>query len=361
MKNKKLLLVGGGSGGHFVPIFLLAQKIKSIDPRLRIKIIGSGTEIERAYFSKVAGYSSIVTGKFHRYKKYKNIVELIKLFWGLLQSLGILLSYRPDVIFSKGGYASVPIIFWAKLFRRPYFIHESDIVMGKSNLYAADKAIKVYTGFPESFYDLSNAHYVGQMIKLPPKNDVKIFKNDLPTVVVLGGSQGAQSLNKLIYQLLGEILPKYNLFHQVGRENLIEARNIFEQLSIEFQEHYKIADFLHYDEKPNITDILSSADVVVCRAGATTMAETAVSGKPMILVPYIYASGDHQYKNAMAISSSGGAIVITEDKILEELAGTIGLILSENDRARKMTDAANKFFKSDAIENIANDLINHKE
>lgn len=318
MKNNTILLVGGGSGGHLVPIFEVYRELKKYTD-LKILVVGSGTSIEKKFFEDNPDYKIIHTGKLSRKLSIENTRLLFRVFKGLIESFTLLIKEKPGVIFSKGGYVSFPVIFWAKLMNIPYLIHESDIEMGLSNKYASDKAKTIFIGYPTEFYKKSKKLvFSGQIIrskKSSLKTELKEFgfKENKPTVLITGGSQGSLNMNKVVVDAMPELLKSYNIIHQTGEldfERVIKARSDLNESSAE---NYYVSAFLPRHGKDWFFAALDLADVVVARAGATTVAEISSMGKPMILVPYKHAAGDHQTKNAYYVMKNGGALVISDD------------------------------------------------
>lgn len=342
-----------------MPIFNLQRKIKELSPKIRIRIVGAGTDIEKKYFSKVSEYTYLTTGKYHRYKKHKNYLEVIKILIGIIQSFWIIISFRPNIIFSKGGFVTVPFVFWAKILKIPYMIHESDIEIGASNLYAARGAKKVFTGFPVKYYNLANSEFVGQMVELPNPGEYNFGFDNSPTISVLGGSQGSSKINKIVFDLIDRLTEKYNIIHQTGTDDFSAAQDIKNNLTEEKNKRYFVADFLSHFESPNISDILVKSDIVVARAGATTIAEVSQAGKPLILVPYRYAASDHQKKNAQALLVNEAAIMIEEESLHGDLIPALSRLVSNKDKSSKMAQKSFEYFPSNAISKIAEELVEH--
>ena len=241
MKKKTILLVGGGTGGHIVPILNIYKKIKQKNPNISIITVGGTTNIDKKLYAGIENHVSLTTGKMHRTFTFNNLIQLFYLIFGFVKSFLILLEYRPDVIFSKAGYVSLPIIFWAKIFKISYFIHESDIVIGKSNQFAASGAKKIFVGFPSDNYPkkLQNKIvYVGQILR-SEINDISGhtfdfgFDNKRPTIFITGGSQGARNINNMVFNSLDQLLTKYNLIHHVGNIDYQKAIEIKSKLNNE--------------------------------------------------------------------------------------------------------------------------------
>lgn len=368
LKKNTILLVGGGSGGHAVPILEIYRCLKSDKKNLNVVVVGSGSDVEKKIFSSVPEYKIIRTGKIHRYISIKNLYEPFITLTGLVKSANLLLKYRPAVIFSKGGFASFPIIYFAKLFKIPYLIHESDLELGMANRYASSAAKKIFLGFPtENYKSLpgDRAIFSGQilrpsLIKREKKAESGDFGFDSkPVILITGGSQGSNKINSVITEILLEILTKYNVIHQTGALGLQKARRKKEALREDINRSYYISDHLgQVDGKDMMEEAIDLAGLVIARAGATTVAELAAKGKAMVLIPYKYASGDHQTKNAKILEEAGGAICISDDDLTpEKLLKTIEDLFSNLERMEKMGKNAYYLFPQNGLEMICKEII----
>lgn len=367
-KNKTVLLVGGGTGGHFYPIFRIYKALKE-DKKvkgLQIFVVGSKSDLEMKLFSDNGDYIFLRTGKLHRLLTFRNLIEGAYLIYGLFKSLYLLLSLKPKLIFSKGGYVSLPIVFWARILRIPYFIHESDIVMGSSNKFAAKGAKTVFTGFPKENYPknlMRKISFVGQIVKYNKSfQEDEIFdfgfEDKRPKILVTGGSQGAKNLNSQILRSLEVLLLKYDVIHQTGTydyQRIIRHRS---ELNGNLKNHYFVTDFL--DNKSGIDlmkTALETADLVVARAGATTIAEIILFKKPMILVPYKHASLDHQRKNAELLARKKAAVMILEDDLNQEvLVSRVQKLLDDKEEAKELVKNASEVFPDNALNEIVEQI-----
>src|SRR3989344_6019402 len=365
MKNK-ILLVGGGTGGHIVPVYNIYQFLKKADSKLKVYIVGSGAEIEKQFFADSPDYFILKTGKFQRYLIIENIWQLVLLIYGLAQALRLLTRIRPKIIFTKGSFVSLPIVFWARILRIPYFIHESDAVIGRANKFAARGAKKVFTGFPVDNYksvEKSKLEFVGQIINNEVR-ETKLskfdfgFSNSNAVIFVTGGSLGALNINRNVFRALPELLPKYNLIHQTGVQGFVEAIEVRAKLSESMRRSYFIADFLSStisDDRKSAA--MREADLVIARAGATSVAEIALAGKPMILIPYPYASGDHQTKNAEILRKEKACVIITDRELNSDiLASTINKLFEDKSKMREMSKSAKKCFPENAVNIIGKEI-----
>lgn len=324
--NKTILLVGGGTGGHIVPILHLRQELLRRDNNLTVLTVGGISEIDQKLYAGLSNHISLRTGKLHRAVTAGNLIQLFLLCWGIFSSFALLAKNKPSLIFSKAGYVSLPIIFWARILKIPYFIHESDIEMGAANKFAARAAEKIFVGFPiENYPSIAKERmeFVGQILRpnIFANKDAKSFdfefNNNKPIIFITGGSQGSRNINKAIFEIIDDILCDYNLIHHIGSLDYEKAIEVRASLKNELKQSYFISPLL--TKTKNNIDLMESAilqsSLVICRASATTLSEVSVAKKPIITIPYKYAAGNHQTKNAMYYKKNRAAMVISDDKL----------------------------------------------
>lgn len=324
-KNKTILLVGGGTGGHIVPVLTIREELIKQKVGINIVTIGGNSKIDQKLYAGLDNHISLLTGKLHRTFTFENIIQLFLFCWGLIYSYLILKKIKPNLIFSKAGYVSLPFIFWSKLLKIPYFIHESDIEMGASNKLAAKSAIKIFVGFPIKNYPnfaKEKLEYVGQIFRIDPsfpKNKTFDFgfNNKKQTIFVTGGSQGSRNINKAIFQILKSVLLDYNIIHHTGNLDYEKAIEERAKLPIDQKHSYSISPLLTKttDGIDVMRSAISHSDLVISRASATTLAEVSAMKKAIIAIPYKYAAADHQTKNAEFYRTNKAAIVISDDNL----------------------------------------------
>ncbi|HOX41050.1 MAG TPA: UDP-N-acetylglucosamine--N-acetylmuramyl-(pentapeptide) pyrophosphoryl-undecaprenol N-acetylglucosamine transferase [bacterium] len=365
--NKKtILLVGGGTGGHSIPLLLLYKKLTTEHSDISVKIIGSDSELDHRIFDGVEDFVPLKSGKLHRREHWRNLREAIKMISGFREARRLLRELSPIMIFSKGGFISLPVIYWAKRLHIPYSIHESDIEMGEANKYAASNAENIYVGFPVKNYPVEHKDrikFVGQMIDdkivSVKKYDLFGFDSQKPVIFVTGGSQGAHSLNSAVFESLSNLLLEYSIIHQVGSHDLDEAKMAADNLPAELRKNYFVRDFLEKENGNNMMgNAYSLADLVVSRAGATTLAEIALYKKPSILIPYQFASDNHQQKNAEVLVEEGAAVMIKNDNLNKtELTKTILNLMSDQSKRTKISDAVSNIFPRNAVSIISKEIM----
>lgn len=370
MGNKKtIFLVGGGSGGHAMPVLAVFEKLKKANSGLEIKVIGGGTDLEDKIFGHLGdNYIQLKAGKFHRYEKLKNIAEIPKFGTSFLKAMALFKQYRPDLIFSKGGFVSMPIIHAARVFRVPYFIHESDIEMGRSNRMAVHKAKRIFTGFPlenYKFLDERKSLYVGQILREEfVLNNLKNkkafgFSGSKPVIFITGGSQGSVAINNAVSEVVSLLLDKYCLIHQTGElgyDALLDRKN---KLADELKNSWFLEKFLSPKGNRDMMALaINTADLVISRVGANTIAELLSKKKPLILIPYQHAAGDHQSKNAAYLEEKGAAVVIKQEELSSKfLLHTIYDLFSNNEAGLKQLSASiEKLAFQNGLEIVCNEI-----
>lgn len=362
--RKNVLLVGGGSGGHIVPISEIYKILKK-ENSLKVYVVGGGGEIENVFYGDIPQYHKIYAGKLHRVITWKNIIESIKLIVGFFQSFFLLIKIKPKVIFAKGGYVSLPVTFWARILSIPYFIHESDIEMGYSNRLAANGAKKIFTGFPVKFFSryewVSKVEFVGQLVNASEKTEKFNFgfKNNKSSLFVTGGSQGSKIINDTVFDALKILLPKYNIMHQTGSLSYNQAVSVGDGLDSGMKSSYFVKDFFDIVDKQNLMySAIKQADLIITRCGLNTLAEIAFLGKPMIMIPYQHSSGDHQMKNAMEIGAVTELPVINDKDLNKDiLIKTIETVLDEKNKDNKLMQKYEKIFPRNGLKIVTDNIL----
>ena len=314
--SKKIVLTGGGTAGHVTPNIALIPELR--ERGYEISYIGSYNGIEKKLIEDFnVPYYGISTGKLRRYFDPKNFTDPFRVLKGFSQSRNLLKKLQPDVIFSKGGFVSVPVIRAAAGLHIPCILHESDMTPGLANKLSFSAASTICCNFPETLEMLpaSKAVLTGTPIRkelLTGSREVgkKIcgFEDDKPVIMVTGGSLGAQSINDTIRFALPRLLPHFNIVHLCGKDKMDNLK-----LGVE---GYKQFEYV----KNEMKDIFAMADVVVSRAGANAICELAALRKPNVLIPLSAKSsrGD-QIVNAKSFEQQGFSIVIDNEELDEDI------------------------------------------
>lgn len=309
---KKIILTGGGTAGHVTPNIALLPRLR--EAGFDITYIGSYNGIEKQLLKEQkVPYYGISSGKLRRYFDIKNFSDPLKVIKGFGQSIRLMRKLKPDIVFSKGGFVSVPVILAAKFCHIPSIIHESDLTPGLANKLAIPNAAKVCCNFPETLKYLpeNKAVLTGSPIRKEllsgnKENARKLcnFTKEKPVLFIVGGSSGSKFINDTIRGLLPELLKSYQIIHMCGKGNIEESLN----RTVGYKQFEYIGSELN--------DIFSLADLVISRAGANSICELLALHKPNILIPLsASASRGDQILNAQSFEKQGFSVVIEEEII----------------------------------------------
>lgn len=314
--NKKIVLTGGGTAGHVTPNIALLPRLKELG--YEISYIGSYDGIEKRLITDFdIPYYGIATGKFRRYLDMKNLTDPFRVIKGFREARKHLKKIRPDVIFSKGGFVSVPVVQAAATLKIPCIIHESDMTPGLANKICIPSAKRVCCNFPETVTMLprEKAVLTGSPIREELSKGDKLAALDMcgftankPVILVIGGSLGAASVNKAVREALPSLLEDFQVAHICGKEK-IDNMLLHTEGYIQFEY-----------VKAELKDLFAMADVVISRAGANSICELLALKKPNLLIPLSAKNsrGD-QILNAKSFESQGFSMVIDDDNLSAEL------------------------------------------
>ncbi len=362
----KIILAGGGSGGHFYPLIAITQSIRDLVKErnlLQVKIYYLAPSPYNAgvLFDNEIEFRKIHVGKVRRYFSIQNIFDIIISAYGFVEAFFKVFSIYPDVVVSKGGFMSLPVVYAAHLLRIPIVIHENDSVPGRANTFAAKYATKIALSYAEAgeYFDQKKVAWTGNPLRkeiLTPVREGAFeymkLEPGIPVVTVMGGSLGAKTINDTLLNALPELVTKYQIVHQTGKLNFKEvestARVILENSPT--KDRYHPYDYLN---ELSLRMVAGVSDIIITRGGSTIF-EIAAWGIPSIIVPITDSNGDHQRKNSYNYARSGGSIVIDENNLTSEILATeIKDILESPERIQKMKDGARSFAKTDASYKIA--------
>jgi len=364
--NLKIVLTGGGSGGHVYPLIAVVEAIRkmAIYEKRIIELHYLGPKDEWSERLKNFGVKihPIVGAKLRRYFSPLNFFDFFKFFIGFLAALGKLLFLMPNVIFSKGGTGGLAVALAGWFYRIPIVIHESDAIPGATNSASARFASKICVSFEAALaqFNPKKTILTGNPIRsellenLMMQRDAKEhlgFNSEEPLTLILGGSQGSERLNNFILLSLESILKETQVLHQTGKNNYEEIKRLSQIFN---KSRYKALPYLEKELKAALT----AADLMISRAGSGVIFEAAAFGKPMILIPLKGSANDHQRANAYEVSKTGAAVVIEEQNLLPAIfMKELENILKTPGKAEKMGQASRKFFKPDAAEEIAKEIL----
>lgn len=370
----RILFTGGGTGGHFFPILALIREIRQVAEEKRI------VDLEMFYMSpdefgrrlldeEGVARVRVLSGKWRRAPSpgdtAKNIADLVRLALGMVQAVWNVFLIMPDVVFSKGGYGALPAVIASVIFRIPIMVHESDAIPGKVNLLSARFAARLGIAFPAAakYFPQDKTALVGIPVRrriLGGRRDdarerFDIFSS-LPVVGIIGASQGAMRINDALLSALKDLTDSYEIVHQTGARHFEDVR-AEASVILEFvhRERYRAAGFLDED---GMRDFYAVSDLVVSRAGASSIFEIASHGKPSLLIPLAGAAQNHQWENAYEYAASGAAAILEEANVTPHiLAAEIKKLMDDPKRMRQMGEAAKNFARPDAAEVIAKEIL----
>ncbi len=373
MKKLKILFTGGGTGGHIFPIIAVTREIRRIYPgnseNLNLFYLGPEDEFSSIFLSQEGiTIRKIITGKLRRYFSFKNIIDILfKVPLGIFQSFFILLSIKPDIIFSKGGHGALPVTLTAKILRIPVFLHESDIVPGLANRMASKQAKKIFISFPRTeYFEIADTTLTGNPIRREilegsVEEAKQIFNLTLkkPVILFLGGSQGAEKINDFVLLALNNLLEKFEIIHQSGTNNQEQVRKESEVIiKEELEEFYHLQSFL---DENKLKHAYKAADIIVARAGSGTIFEVSALGKPSILIPLSSSAANHQAKNAYALAEKNACLVIEEDNLTPGfIMGKFNYLFFEQpNELKRIKENALEFSKPEAAKKIAREILEY--
>ena len=367
----KIVMTGGGSGGHFTPLLAVSREIRRIADEekivsLSILYLADQPFDREALRADDIQFIKISSGKMRRYFSIWNVLDIYKTCIALVKSFWIMYREFPDVVFSKGGFVSFPVLVAARFYGIPVIIHESDSVPGRVNAWAAKFADRIAISFPETlqYVPKEKTAYLGNPIRsrILGGNEEEAYalfslEPHVPVILVLGGSQGAQPINIAFLQIVNELTETHQVIHQTGKDNYSD---VLKQASVLMEKsphrgRYRLFPYLNEDQLRNASRV---ARVVISRAGAGAIFEIAAWGIPSILIPLSHAAADHQRHNAYIYARNDACSVIEETNLTPTvLLNETRKILSDEERRSRMSVAAQKFARIDAAEKIAREII----
>jgi len=361
----RIAFVGGGTGGHFYPLMAVADKLKKSAADPEMYYFGPSPYDEAALAEFDIEYVYCPAGKLRRYFSIQNFVDVFRNFFGVFVGILRLYAIYPDVIFSKGGYTSIPVLAAARLLNIPVVIHESDAVPGRANKIATRQARYIGIAYDDvaAYFPPEKTALVGiplrPEIENVPPNPFELLgiSNDKPLIYVTGGSMGAERINNVIIRALSQLLPHYRIFHQTGMDNIddlrLTAKSLIDDTGLE--DSYYLEGKI---DAKTVSALLSAASLVITRAGSTTLFEIAYHSKPSIVVPIPEDISRDQRTNAYAYARTGAATVLEEQNLTQGLLiQEINSIITDSNKYASMSQAAHSVFIPDAAEKIADILV----
>jgi len=359
----RVLIMAGGTGGHIFPALAVAKRLQQQGHI--VHWLGSLGGMEAGITaSNAIPIHFIAIGGI----RGKGIVTKLLAPWrlsiALLQSLAIMLKFKPDVVLGMGGYVTGPAGLAAWLFRKRLVIHEQNAIAGMTNQILARFSYRVLEGFPQSFPNKISAQLTGNPVRedfaklLPPEKRTPRGNHVALKILIIGGSGGARTLNNTLPQVLSTWPAdklKPTLWHQAGKKHINDAKQAYESNGIDLAAgNVKLVDFIQ--DMPNA---FMWADIVVCRAGALTVAEIAAAGVASILIPYPYAVDDHQTKNAEYLAHANAAVIVQErDLSVDKLRELLLDFTANPSKLTAMAKAAYKLAQPQALDLVVASCVN---
>ncbi len=380
----RILITGGGTGGHVSPALAVVQTIRAMESTLPRRpvfcYLGSFEGVERGLAAEAGiDFTGVHTGKLRRSRRWwgminrRNTLDLFKVPVGIAQAFGVVWRFRPHVVLATGGYVSVPPVIAAGLSGLPVLIHEQTVQVGLANRIAGVFSTRIALSYECSAAELPNRLRRKSFVTGNPVRSV-IFDGDrdrgrhrlgfpddgLPTIYVTGGSMGARVLNRAVGDVLPELLTRAKVIHQCGRQSEGSDQDLdmlserYHALPADLQRRYYLTAFV----REEIGDVFAVSDLVVGRSGAGTVSEVCALGKPAIFVPLVPTGGDEQTRNARLVEEAGGAMIIRNADLTGRLlVDTVAPLLADPARLRAMSVAARTLATPDAARDITAALL----
>jgi UDP-N-acetylglucosamine--N-acetylmuramyl-(pentapeptide) pyrophosphoryl-undecaprenol N-acetylglucosamine transferase len=362
----KILLTGGGTGGHFYPLIAIAEQLIELTDKqkiidLKLYYISDSPYDKRMLFENNIKYIQIPAGKMRTYFSIRNFFDMFSTATGMFFGLLSMFFIYPDVIISKGGYASFPAVFAAKLLRIPVIVHESDSYPGRLNIWTSKFAEKIAISWPEAIEYLpkEKTALTGQPIRKEilhgnPEGSREFFSlnSDLPVILILGGSQGAEKINNTILETLPDLLSDYQIIHQTGQNNIDDVKS---RSKLIMENNPNLSRYIPIPFLNNLSTKMAAgaANIIISRAGSAIF-EIASWGVPSIIIPITNSNGDHQRKNAFNYARTGACEVIEESNLTPHvLKAEIDRLINNPNKLLQMKNSALAFASPDASAKIA--------
>lgn len=356
----RIIISGGGTGGHIYPAIAIADEFKRRYPEAEILFVGAKGRMEMQKVPEL-GYpiEGLWISGIQRKMTWENLSFPLKLISSLWKARQIIKKFRPDVVIGTGGYASAPTLKIAQFLAIPYFIQEQNSLAGVTNKWVASGADKIFVAYPsmERFFPKEKICVTGNPVRqdllyleTKKQHALKQFslKENTTTLLVLGGSLGARSINQLIEKQLV-------LFEKLGIQLLWQCGKLY-------YETYKKYDSSSVRVLPFIKEMdeaYSLCDVIISRAGASSVSELCIVGKPVIFIPSPNVAEDHQTRNAQAISDKNAAILLNENALDTKFASVFTELISNEEKRKSLSREIKKLARPNATKDIVDEIIKH--
>ncbi len=357
----RVMITGGGTGGHTSPALAIIEELRRRDQRLAVQWVGrQGGIEERVCRANGIPFRSVPVEGWPRKRSVKQVVAVAKVAGGTAYSFFLLKRFRPQIVVSVGGYVSLPLGLAAERLGIPVVLHEQNKRLGLANRVLSANATRIFLSYPDTLgnFPKKRSRVVGNPVRaefvMPPDRNTAHarlgLEPELPTLLVSGGSQGAETLNRAVGGALESFKERgIQLIWMTGKAYAVKARKRLEGAGV----GGRVFGFID-----DMAAACSAADLIVSRAGASSTAEIAVLGKPSILVPYPHATDNHQEQNARAFENAGAAVVLLDKECTgERLADVIDDLLFDHPRLDVMSEAALTMANPHAAEAIVEEML----
>lgn len=360
---KRIVVSGGGTGGHIYPALSIVDALKEENPALEALFIGTPNGLEATIVPKTGiDFKTIRIQGLVRSLSAENIRTVIQLIGSLFSAKKILREFKPDIVIGTGGYVCAPVLLAASQLKIPTLIHEQNSVAGVTNKLLARFVDRICLCFEAAADDfakysdklrLTGNPRATEVVKVEPQPTILAdqfgLANDKPTVLVFGGSRGAPAINQAALEAIPQFKEAdYQVLISVGQVHYDEWIQQTQSANIQLPDNVKVVPYID-----NMPQVLQAVDLVLSRSGATTLTELTALGKPSILVPSPYVTNNHQEFNALSLVNNQAAEMIKEaDLNAEGLADTINQLLTDSDKLEAMSQAAKELGITDATDRI---------
>ena len=369
-----IAFTGGGTGGHFYPIIAIAEALGDLvrEKRLvapKLYYLAPNSFDEKALFENGITYIYVPAGKMRRYASILNVTDAFVTLLGVVSALITLFRLYPDVVMSKGGYGSVPTVLAARLLGIPVIIHESDAKPGRANLLAARFAQKIAISFESAaaFFPEKVRGKIARtgipirkaLMRVEPEGARQYLglESGIPTILLLGGSQGAMKINETVLSALPDLVSFANIIHQTGQKNFKDVESVSKVVLAKSPNAARYHP-INYLNEISLQRAAGVADIIVSRAGANSIAEIGLWKKPAILIPIPESISHDQRSNAYGYARTGAAVVLEEENLTPHLlVSEVRRILSDPELAKRMGASAAGFTDPDAARILAGEML----
>ena len=364
-KNRpyRIILSGGGTGGHIFPAIAIANELKVLDPLVEILFVGATGKMEMDKVPR-AGYSIIglPVSAFHRRLSVRNLAFPFRLLASMIKAARVIREFKPDLVIGTGGFASGPVLRVATRKGIPTLIQEQNSFPGVTNRLLASRVDRICVAYPgmDRYFPAEKIVCTGNPVRtnlrIPESrmNEARTcfqITGNLPVILIFGGSQGARTINQSLLSQIGKLAhAPVEIIWQTGNAFFHQAKSAVEASGTG---NIRVSEFIY-----DMNFAYALASLVVCRSGAITLSELALLGKPAILVPLPSAAENHQAKNALAYVEAGAALLVTDTDAPDRLVDTMLALIHDRSRLTSMAGQMIKFAKPDAVHDIAAEALN---